>query len=355
MGIVHKLASEIASEQRRELARHVANLFFIAEREGMARARTEQFSEIFVAMLDHLDLDQQVRLSEHFSRSPDASQPLVRKMSVAEAPIAQSVLQYSPLLEEDDLLHVSEQLTTQHRLAVSRRGSGLTTRVTDSLIRFGETPVLRSVTENRAAEISENGFMALASHAMNDNELLARLSNRVEMPAGCAQAILPRLKGESRAKLAALAADKAAVLETLVSKAKSEEARHKLSVRQQRLEAKALAKEVADGRRRLDDVAIMLSLERRPHALATIFAERSKLPESKCSDAIFEVKGELLAFLCRSLALSVAAYEACEEMRRDFLRLPSADPAALELSYAGIDAREARKTLHLISVVINVH
>ncbi|MDB5563416.1 MAG: hypothetical protein JWN11_2834 [Hyphomicrobiales bacterium] len=355
MSIVQKSGSEYNYQQRRELAHHVVNLFFAAERSGIGQAKNAEFSEIFLAMLDDLDLDVKVKLSDHLSRSENASLPLMRKMTRSEAEVAQAVLERSPLLSEDDLVEVSEQMTTAHRLAMSRRETGLTMRVTDSLIRFGEAPVLRSVTANQTAAISRNGFMRLAEHALSDDELLDKLSTRIDMPAGCALKILPRLTGEARAKLAALIADDGASLEALVGKAKSEEAGRKLAARQQKLEAKALAKAIADGTRKLEDVAIKLALEGRPHALAMIFAERSRLPEDKCADAIFEVNGELLAFLCHALDLTFAAYQACDEMRRDLLRLPSANKATLQASYAAIDASEARKTLHLVSVAINIH
>lgn len=348
-------SQDAASLKRREFAREVLGLFYTAEREGQARALSQKFGEIFLTMLDDLELDERVQLSETMASSPDASHPLMRQMSMDDVAVAGPILERSPLLTEDDLIAVSQNATTEHRLAVSRRETGLTARVTDSLISFGEAPVLRSVTGNQSAEISEDGFKTLAAASVGgDDELLARLAARIDIPPDCAATILPKLSDELRAKLMALATSKGSDLEELVAKAKSTEAGQKLSARQQKIEAKALIEDIEKGLRKLDDVALMLAEARRPHALIAVLAARSMLPVPKVTDAIFEVKGDLIRFLCRALQLSFSTYAACDALRRESLHLPSGKQADLEAAYEALAVDEARRTLRLVSVMMNV-
>lgn len=354
MTAVLATTSEGASDKRRQLARQMVNLFLAVEREGQDRGQSQKFGEIFLNLLDDLDLDEKVRLSEQMAASEEASLPLVRKMSTDDAAVARPILERSPLLSEDDLVAVSETTTTEHRLAVSKRETGLTERVTDSLISFGEQAVLRSVTENKDAKISANGFQALTASAETDDELLERLAGRVDIPEECAKTILPRLNEEQRAKLMALAGGAGSGLEDLVAKARSREAGHKLSERQQKIEAKALIEDLGKGLRKLDEVAKYLAEEKRPHALIAVLSARSMLPVPKVADAMFEVKGQLIGFLCRALDLSFPTYAACDTLRRELLHLPSRDAASLEESYKALERDEARSTLRLVSVMINV-
>lgn len=347
------MPQDVSSERRRELARQVVNLFVAAEREGQGRGQNEKFGEIFLNMLNDLELDEKILLSETMAHSEDASLPLIRQMSMDEAAVAAPILEHSPLLTEADLIAVSEGATTEHRLAVSRREAGLTTRVTDSLISFGEGAVLRSVTKNKTAEISANGFQTLAASAASDEELLSHLANRIDIPAECAEIILPRLSGELRAKLMALA-NRGSDLEDLVAKARSREAGHKLSARQQKLEAKALIEAIEKGQSKLDEVARKLAEEGRQHALFAVLSARSMLPLAKVTDAVFEVKGQLIGLICRALELSFDTYAACDALRRTSLHLPSGDRAKLEAGYNALDVNEARRTLRLVSVMINV-
>lgn len=345
---------ESSTDKRRELAKQVVSLFFAAEREGQGLAQGETFGDIFLNMLGDLELDDKVRLSENMAASEDASLPLIRKMSMDQVEVARPVLEHSPLLTEDDLLEVTQNATAEHRLAVSRRETGLTARVTDSLISFGETPVLRSVIENKAAEISPSGFKSLVDSSETDDELLTRLAQRVDIPPDCAERILPRLNAELRAKLLALAEHDEAALEGLVTKARSEEAGHKLSARQQKVEARALLEAIEKKQRTLDDVARMLAEEGRLHALIAVLAGRSMLPTQKVTSAVFEVNGQLISFICKALDLEFETYFACDALRRQSLHLPKGDRAKLEPSYAALDVEETRRTLRFVSVMLNV-
>lgn len=356
MGAIMSILEQISVTEDRgkrvELAREVAGLFFAAEERGLQSTQVDAFGEVMSTLLKAMPLQEQVSLSERISSSEKAPHELIMTIARSEVEVAAHVIEKSPVLTEDNLIDLSENTSTEHRVALSRRDD-LTARVTDSLISFEENQVMHTVAANPTAQISNQGFSTLTKHGTQDEMLRAHLVERPDLPIEEAERILPLLDDEARAKFIALMAENGKALQTMIVKAKVEVSLSKISASKRRLEAKALAGDVEHGHKSLDEVTLKLSEERRPKCLATVFADISLLSESKTYHAISDMDGELIMLMCRALDLQYITFRSANEMRRDMLKMPPESEDGLEEKYQKLSVESAQKTMRFVNIVLN--
>ncbi|HKI69256.1 MAG TPA: DUF2336 domain-containing protein, partial [Verrucomicrobiae bacterium] len=227
------------NDKRRELAREVANLFFAAEQKGFEHQQVDEFGNIMCRLLDNLDVGERVDLSARMAETERAPRVLAVKLANDEIEVATPMIEQSTVLTEDDLVAIADSKGTSHRVAVSRR-ENLTAKITDTLISHEESEVMRTVAENRTAEISEGGFSTLARHSTDDNELLTALVTRADVPEEHSRQLLPLLNEEQRAKVVSIVSSNGgSALRELASEAKTRSSTSKIEAGKQRIEGKS--------------------------------------------------------------------------------------------------------------------
>ena len=109
----------------------------------------------------------------------------------------------------------------QHLLAISKRKS-LAEPVTDVLVARGNRQVLRSLSGNPGARLSDRGFLQLIKRSENDSILLESLGRRKDIPRSIFQQLIAKASDESKKKLEREHPEMAAEIATLVSDITSE-------------------------------------------------------------------------------------------------------------------------------------
>lgn len=353
MDILASIGTAKDSEGRRELARQVATLFFVAEERGLEAGQSDKFGEVLCKLLAEMTLENQIGLSEKMSVSPNAPRDLARALAMSEIDIAQSMIRNSTVLRDDDLIEISQSTSTDHRLAMSKR-ENLSAGVTDSLISFEEGVVMRSVASNKTAQISDTGFSTLARNANGDAELLQQLAQRPDLPVDSGRQIMSLLDAEGKEKLSYLMTQNGKSFDELVAKSKQQVSVEKIAESSQRISAKAYAEDVKSGRRSLSEVTSMLAQDRRAKCISVVFSAVSMLSETKVYHAVVNVDGQLLALMARALDLPFATYRQVDEMRRSLVKLPFGSEDKLRISYENLNADEAKKTMRLVNIMSNV-
>lgn len=353
MSVLKKLGTAESGEDRRALGREVANLFFAAERRGLSEPQKDEFGEILSNLLVAMNLDERAELSDRMADTPQAPHTLVVRMAKDEISVAAPVLQRSKVLTDEDLVEVSASTDTDHRLVLSKR-ENLSSVVTDELISHDELEVMSAVVTNPTAQISDSGFQTLAQKGACDKGLAICLASRAGLPEHVAEKILPALDARAKKNLKEmLAGGYEESLDKVFSKAKNTTAQNRIASKSKRLGAKSLAKDVQDGVKTLDEVAIDLAKQRRSRDLALVFSEISLLPESKTFHAITDPNGELTALMCRAFDLPFSTYLKIEEMRQFVLKLPVSDEGALKERFEAVTAQSAQKTMRFVNVIVN--
>lgn len=175
-----QLGTEKSSEKRLALLRSVADLYF-ARAIRPTLAEEYLFTEIANSVMRRLQPAQRPQVSEKLCESDRVPHELALTLaSDANIAVARPILARSPVLTEADILRLAQASSDDHLEAIATRPA-LSSRITDVLIDRGSNKVLRTVSGNAGAEVSETGLRRLVDRARHDDELCLSLADRGDL------------------------------------------------------------------------------------------------------------------------------------------------------------------------------
>ncbi len=110
-----------------------------------------------------------------------ASHPLIMSMAQDIPKIAEPIISSSPVLRDCDLIEISENASTEHRLMVAHRPN-IGMPVTEALIRHDDPVVLTALVENKTAKLSMESFATCVRVSRRIEPLRSKLTLRSDMP-----------------------------------------------------------------------------------------------------------------------------------------------------------------------------
>ena len=174
------LAKTPDSHQRRELLREVTDLFF-----ATSDTRSERESALFddVMQLVAAEMQDEVlaELAERFANADDAPTGLMRDLANHSYEIAGPVLRNSKALDEQTLLHVVNYQSQNHIKAVAQR-EGVSEKISDAIVRFGDDTALDTLIRNDTAHISRTSMEAAVDRARKNERLHEGVVKRHDLP-----------------------------------------------------------------------------------------------------------------------------------------------------------------------------
>jgi hypothetical protein len=175
-----RLATEKDSDKRLALLRGVADLY-LSHPVSPTLAEEYLFSEIATSVMRKLQSHERPQVAAVLADSERVPHDLAFALASDEdIAVASPILTRSPVLTEGDVVALAQKSGDEHLQAIARRPS-LTARVTDVLIDRGSNTVLRTVSGNAGAEISERGMLSLVARARDDNEITLALADRGDL------------------------------------------------------------------------------------------------------------------------------------------------------------------------------
>ncbi len=175
-----QLGAEKSSDKRLALLRSVADLYF-ARAIRPTLAEEYLFTEIANSVMRRLQPAQRPEVSEKLCESDRVPHELALTLaSDANIAVARPILARSPVLTEADILRLAQASSDDHLEAIATRPT-LSSRITDVLIDRGSNKVLRTVSGNAGAEVSETGLRRLVDRARHDDELCLSLADRGDL------------------------------------------------------------------------------------------------------------------------------------------------------------------------------
>ena len=156
-------------ERRVQILKQMMELF-MSDARRLDDAHASMFDEIFVRMIERLELKTLARLSVVLSEADAAPRQAVRRLAFHEdVTVAAPVLTRSAQLSEADLIEIANTRGPQHLLAIAGRND-LKEALTDALIRRGNAAVSNALAQNRDARFSERGYATLVGQAERGRE-----------------------------------------------------------------------------------------------------------------------------------------------------------------------------------------
>lgn len=178
---VEQLSPEQEAEQT-ELARSLIDMMSGAGAGGSQPHERALAADTLLRMLPRLSQSIRVVLSQRLSMMDTPPSILVSRLLVdpdvaVSGPLLEDCMQ---IADENFFPLIAQRNQEQLRLIARRRR--LSRAVTEAVIAVGDASVLLTLVRNAAAEIPQEGFMALARVASENSELLAPLCIRQDLP-----------------------------------------------------------------------------------------------------------------------------------------------------------------------------
>lgn len=174
------LAQEPSSERRRELLREVTDLFFVTVEHHDDRQQA-LFDDVMSKLAADMEAEVREELSRRVSTSERAPRTLVRALACDDLAIARPLLQDSPALKADDLIHVVSRAPQAHLKLVSAR-SDITAAVSDAIIKKADDDTLQVLVRNDKAELSREGSETVVNRALENPALHEAVVSRKSLP-----------------------------------------------------------------------------------------------------------------------------------------------------------------------------
>ncbi|HEY1073169.1 DUF2336 domain-containing protein [Brevundimonas sp.] len=166
------LARKRSPEDQRRLLLGVAGLYESTKAQGSA---PDALADIFIALTRSAERDVRQSLAKQLARVDWAPAALVRMLAADEIQIARPVIAASPLLLDDDLLHLLADCSIEHQIQVALRPD-LGAAVARAIVERGDPTVMTALATNRSARIETAAFADLVDQSRHLAALRAPLT-----------------------------------------------------------------------------------------------------------------------------------------------------------------------------------
>lgn len=174
---------EKASTTRRvEILRRVTDLFLMHS-DAYSAEQTALFDIVMKRLAHAIGKQALVELSGRLAESQNAPAATVTGLAGNDdIAVAGPVLEKSLALKDPDLVEIAKAKSQKHLMAIAGRPQ-MGTAVSDVLVGRGNAEVMRKVTGNSGASISEVSFVKLINEAKKDQQLATKIGERHDLPA----------------------------------------------------------------------------------------------------------------------------------------------------------------------------
>lgn len=315
-----ELAVEKSSEKRLELM-HIITDMFIENKAPNSPNELELFGDVFTKLLGQMDEKGKAEISNKFAPINNTPKTFAIALIYENAYIAAPMLEHSKVFDDIDLINASNLVTTNHRIAIAKRNN-VSVAVTDTLIGYSETPVLRTVCDNESANISIKGFTHIVENHPRDGQLLAILLKREDVPRDIKK-ILPFLGGGILPKIARVAnKNNKAEMQNLVNRThKKREAEQKtddLNI----VSSLDEVNQIRAGKLDISEAVSLFASVNMLDELVQLLAEIEHLDASYVTRILTQKNGDELTNLCRSTQMNSSAFKQVCILREKILTLP---------------------------------
>ena len=347
-----KLALVESSEKRRELMSGIATLF-ISNKDNISDNENSLFGDILTKLLNVMDDADKVDIANDFAETHNAPVGFAMALAGEAAIVAAPILTKSKVFSDENLVEISENSSQDHRLAISHREQ-ISSYVTDSLISFGENVVLRSISVNEGAQISDSGLRKMVEYSEGDKTLLSNIINRDGLFDQLKSVVKTLAKSAQTQLIKLLADENPEKLTALMQIANKHLAKDRLGKRVDQIQAKTDLQHIANGALDKDDVIMDFARKDKPLKIATLFASFSDLKEKYIANSMLQINGDALIVMCKSADIGISAVREIAEMRCRILKTPSSSVEKFVKDFMDLDENASQRTMRFVKLQVNL-
>lgn len=319
------LANDESEEVRRRLAAKVARLLPDLPEDEAGKAR-----EVAIQTLELLAQDELARiraaLSEALKSAVNVPHHLVKQLALdVEVIVSAPVLQFSPLLTDDDLREIVSGSAHSGALSAIARRVGLSSGVSDAIAETRDVSAVAALLANDSAQIREETLDLILDSAPGIETWHEPLVQRPNLPGGAAKRIAGFVAGSLLRLLASrkdLSADTLAEVRQVMEKrleVKLEEADEESDAQTPMAEAEAKVKKLIKDRK-LDNDMVQDAIERGDkNFVLQALIQNGRIPLSVIQKAMEVRNGRLITALVWRAKFSMRT---AVMVQRDLARVP---------------------------------
>ncbi len=284
------VATDHTPEARNALLHSVTDLYLAAHAPS-ERAQAD-YAAIAKTALAALGSGERAGFAQRVASEATLPRPLALTIAKDAAEVAYLVLKLSPVLTDEDLTALAATQSQGHLIAIAER-EALAEITSEVLASRGDPLVLRTLSANPGARLSEKGLACLVDRGGTDPAVRANLAKRaMHRPERQAQRVLR--------------------LAIQVEEADAPPTRQAL---RRQVEVNGLIADVLKGRRVLDEVILRLVQQDQAFELAAFMSHFAKGSTPQVLKALLTPEPAGFVALCRGLKVSPAVFRALSTLR----------------------------------------
>lgn len=158
-------------------------------------------ADIFRLLLRDTEKSVRMTLAEHLYNSEDAPHDVIFRLACDETDVAERILQYSPLLTDDDLIFIVKSTREILNLCAIAKREKISENLSDVLINTQQEAVLNNLFNNKKAKLSESSLINSWDMIASSSSLLAVLVGRGGLPLTIAEKMFALVSDELKQHL----------------------------------------------------------------------------------------------------------------------------------------------------------
>jgi len=173
------LNGEANSGEREQLFRNMAQLFsYVSDR--CDDEQVAQYDEVLCQLAELVEVEARAHVAKLLAPLDRAPGTVVVKLANDDIEVAKPLLEFSNVLNDDDLIDIVTHQGEEHRKAIAAR-KHVSERVGDAIVAHGETGSVVQLVRNTNAEIGHSTLERLVARANDDPQIAADLRGRAEI------------------------------------------------------------------------------------------------------------------------------------------------------------------------------
>ncbi len=295
------MALDRSVKGRETLARTIGKLFSEEER-ALSELERALMTDILGKLISDIEIIVRKALSEELSSTKTVPHELILMLANDEIEVARPILLESSIVEDQDLVDIIKTRTHQHQLSIAMRND-ISKDVSDALVNTGKKDVIKTLLDNKNAEVSELTLEYLTDQSRRIDDFQEPLINRDDLPPHLAERMYWWVSASLRAHiLRNFPVD----IQDLDNKIQS--GIHKL-VDQDRLVAQKvtpaskLAHSLEKNKLLTSDTLVQALRQGEIELFETMFCQMSGFRPAGIQKALYRTKGEGIAILCLSMGI----------------------------------------------------
>ncbi|WP_305986920.1 DUF2336 domain-containing protein [Roseibium sp. MMSF_3544] len=325
-----KLAQDETVEARRQLFAEVSRLV-AADLDDRSDTELALFAEVMLKLYSNSTAEDRLRLAQKLAPCSHSPSDLVLRIAKDEVRVAMPVLADSPLLSQEDLLDLIEQVGETHMQVLARR-KNLPTEVSDVLVNKGDRPVQRILAGNREIKLSRDTMLKLVKLAAEDELMREDLALRSDLSPAVCQELLPLVDDETKKRLRNII-EGSLSQEQLDQIARLKVLRRTFSNALESQDVGTLWREAERSAVTLDELMILLLQDGRFSHAIELLSARGRIAQSSLRDAIYNGKLDVVLRTATKAGLNVPAFALLAKARCAHLKISPAQGAEWTSAY----------------------